>query len=198
MLHAEFKLKLGLDEFTLKAEVENEKAFFEILSFYSSLPKTGPNGETDLRLSFRTTTEGHKYYSIVSDKAGMEFQFGQNKENRGNGLFPKGWAPVYKKDGSEQDQSALPIGAVTQTAPVAQAPQAGPVQYQAPIQQAAPAPIQPQVIPQATTIPPTQVAQPVAAPVAAPAVATNPTVTAAASNVLARFGIKAVQPQQQG
>lgn len=193
MLNVEYKLRIGQDEFLIKAEVENEKEFFETLSFYSSLPKTGPGGETDLRLSFRTTTQGHKYYSLVSEKAKMEFKLGQNLENRGNGLFPKGWEPLYQKDNDGNDvatASAAPIGApVQQAARPAAAPIVQPTPQAAPVQQAAPAQQAP--APQAA---PVQQA-PAAPTQAAPAAPANPAVNQVANSVLARFGIKAPQPQ---
>lgn len=171
MLQVEYRLKLGQDEFIIKAEVKDEKEFFETLSFYSNLPKTAPGGSTDLKLSFRTTTEGHKYYSLVSEKEKMEFKFGQNIDKNGGGLFPKGWAPTYQGETTQQNQTPVGVQAVTQrplpTQPQSFNPPPGPVVTQ----QAAPMPT------------------PVQAPVTPQAVAPNPQVAAVASNVLARFGI---------
>lgn len=76
-MQAEYTLKLGTDEFKLTVTAETEVEFFEKLAFYAGLPKVGPNGETDLKLTFRTTAKGYKYYSIVSEEAGQEFQLGQ-------------------------------------------------------------------------------------------------------------------------
>lgn len=197
-MKVEYRLKLGQDEFTLTAEVKDETEFFEKMSFYSNLPKVGPGGETDLKLVFRTTKEGHKYYSLVSEKANMEFKFGQAKQNNGGGLFPKGWEPLF---GGEQKQSS---GAV-QTAPAFTVPSPIPQPQTnvAPPVQAAPAFQVPQAIPQPIAVPqPVAAPQPVVAapvptPVAAPVVtpapvaaAPNPATQAVANDVLARFGIK--------
>lgn len=163
-----YRLKLGQDEFELNLEVKDEKDFFEQLSFYSNLPKSTPKGSTDLKLVFRTTTEGHKYYSLVSEQDKLEFKFGQNKENQGGGLFPKGWQALYNGEASQNDTPApAPAQVATpRAAPPKQTP-APAQQYQAP----APTPVQPQQ--------PSQVATP----------NVSPQVAATASNVLSRFGI---------
>lgn len=184
-MQAKFRLTIGQDEFELNFDVKDEKDFFEQVSFYSGLPKTAPGGSTDLKIAFRTTKEGHKYYSLVSEKEKKEFKLGQNKEAQGGGLFPKGWDDLYEAEGSQNSgqtqQSAAPIigqqtTARAQTqAPIIgqQAPQQAPaVQYAPPPQPAAPA---------VTSAP-----QSVATPAAASA---NPQVTQVATNVLARFGI---------
>lgn len=101
MIQVEYKLKIGADEFTIKAEAKNEKEFFETMSFYTSLPKTGPGGETDLKLVYRNV-KGYTFYSLVSEKAQKEFQLGQYKE--GDGLYAKGWETLYKKDGSDDEE----------------------------------------------------------------------------------------------
>lgn len=105
MLNIEYRLKLGQDEFIIKADVKNEKEFFEKMSFYSSLPKTAPNGATDLKLVVRTTKKG-TYYSLISESEKVEFQLGQHKE--GGTMYPKGWIPLYQ---AEQEQGApVPFG----------------------------------------------------------------------------------------
>lgn len=187
MLQVEYKLKLGKDEFVLKAEVKDEKDFFETMSFYSSLPKTAPGGSDDLKLVFRTTKKGHKYYSLVSEKEKKEFKLGQNLEANGGGLFPKGWDDLYEGEDTAQDpgqpsqgRSAPLIGQ-----PVNQAP--------APAQMPTVGQVAPQQATQVQYSPPPQPAAPVistpqAVPTAAPATA-NPQVTQVATNVLARFGI---------
>lgn len=180
-----YRLKLGQDEFELQAEVKDEKDFFETMSFYSNLPKAAPNGATDLKLVFRTTKKGHKYYSLVSETEKMEFKLGQNLEANGGGLFCKGWEPLYQgenQDDQQEGQSAAPIGAA-------------PIKAQAVVQKAQPAkaqaaPIQaptPAAMPAPQTITPTPAAAPVQSAPATPAA--NPNVTATANNVLARFGI---------
>jgi hypothetical protein len=188
MLQVEYRLKLGQDEFVLKAEVKDEKEFFETMAFYSSLPRTAPGGSSDLKIGFRTTKEGHKYYSLVSEKEKMEFKLGQNKEAQGGGLFPKGWEPLYQGEKEQsapqqQYQSQAPLigqfpGLVNPTTgPTAAAPIQAPVAapaFAAPIPQPMAAPIQP---------------TPAAVPAPMPVQAANPQVTAVANNVLARFGI---------
>lgn len=184
-MQVEYQLKIGKDLFTLKADVEDEKDFFEKMSFYSNLPRTGPNGEDDLKLVFRTTQEGHKYYSLVSTKADQEFKFGQNKDTKKGVLFPKGWEPLYKGNTANTTAAttAAPAGATPLITPqgTVVAPQAAVAPTAAPTPQpqatAAPTP-QPQA--------PTQVAQPAAAPTPA----ANPAqVQQVATNVLAQFGI---------
>lgn len=100
-MKVQFELTIGENKFTLIEDVENHSDFFKKLHFYSTLPKTGPNGETDLVLTYRVAQKQYEYFSIVSQKAQMEFKFGQLKESKG-GLFAKGWEPLYTGDGSEE------------------------------------------------------------------------------------------------
>lgn len=185
-MQVEYKLKLGQDEFVIKAEAKTQAEFFEKMSFFSSIPKVGPNGEDDLQLVHRTP-QGYNYYSLVSKKAKMEYKFGQSKENIGN-LFGKGWEPLYTQ--GETGNGAAP--GIVSGAPIGQPQQTQAVGIQAPTQQVTPQPqqaIQPQIIPQNQPIPQTQVAQPL--PTAAPAPAVNTAqVQTVATDVLARFGIK--------
>lgn len=180
-----YRLKLGQDEFELQAEVKDEKDFFETMSFYSNLPKAAPNGATDLKLVFRTTKKGHKYYSLVSETEKKEFKLGQNLEANGGGLFCKGWDDLYQGEQEESEQQegqqAAVIGAPAKTAVAA--PKAQPAKTQAaPIQAPTPA-----AMPAPQTITPTPAAAPVEAAPAAPVASQK--VTATANNVLARFGI---------
>lgn len=185
MLKVIYRLKLGQDEFELQAEVKDEKEFFETMSFYSSLPKTAPNGSTDLKLVFRTTKQGHKYYSLVSETEKKEFKLGQNKEAQGGGLFPKGWDDLYQGEDSEQDegqsdQTVVGAPQTIATPTVVTAPKAAPKAAAKP----AAAPIVTQ-----TAVPTPAVTTPAPAQAAPAALAKNPNVTATANNVLARFGI---------
>jgi len=199
VLKVVYRLKLGQDEFELQAEVKDEKDFFEQMSFYSNLPRTAPNGATDLKLVFRTTKKGHKYYSLISELEQMEFRLGQNLEANGGGLFPKGWQKAYQSDADEDQQG--------QAAPAFGQQQAAPKQQAAPAQNAAPAfgsqaPAAAAPAPQAAPAAPFQMPQPqtfgqtapqAAAPAPAapaPQAAPNPQVAAVANNVLSRFGIK--------
>lgn len=191
MLNVEYRLKLGRDEFVIKAEVKNEKEFFEQMSFYSNLPRTAPGGSDDLKLVFRTTTQGHKYYSLISEKEKMEFKLGQNLDKNGGGLFPKGWEPAYQSDTQDNNQTqqvgqpvvgAAPIITTQQQAayPGLTNPVVGP-------SAAMPTPVAMPTPPVQQTVVATAPAAP--APAATPA-AQNPQVQAIAGNVLARFGIQ--------
>src|SRR5438270_6181492 len=101
MLQVEYKFKLGEDEYTIHAEVKSQKDFFQAMSFYAGLPKTGPNGETDLKLTYRCVKE-FEYYSIVSQEADQEYRFGQYKDQ--SGLFEKGWEPLFHAERGAQAQ----------------------------------------------------------------------------------------------
>lgn len=180
-MQVEYKVKLGQDEFLIKVDVSSSVDFFEKLSFYSGLPKTGPNGEDDLKITHRNTTEGYNYYSLVSEKAGMEFKFGQPKESP-KSLYGKGWEPLFN-GAAVSDQ--------------VQTPQRRPAQAQV----QATTGLQAQVVPKSPAFvnPPTQVqyVAPVPSPVqtfqqSAPQ-PVNPQTSAIANNVLARFNIPAKQ-----
>lgn len=177
-MKVQFELVIGENKFTLTEEVESNTDFFKKLHFYSTLPKVGPNGETDLQLRFRVAQKQYEYYSIVSEKAGMEFKFGQPKEAKGV-LFPKGWEPLFKAEGEDESNEAGNsagmgsvglggLGATVAPTPApaaAQAPAAGLGAVSAPAQ-ATPKPA-----------------------AAAPAPAATPQVAAQASSILAKFGI---------
>jgi hypothetical protein len=181
MMQVEYKLLIGQDVFTLKTEVKDEIEFFKKMSFYSNMPKVGPNGEDDLKIVHRTTKEGYNYYSLVSEKAKMEFKFGQINDKDG-GLYPKGWEPLYQKETSQNGAAAPAFG--SQAAPQAQAQVAAP-QFgtQMPIPQNVATPVQPVVTP-------TPQAAPVQSAASTLATAPNPQVAQVANNVLARFGIQ--------
>lgn len=180
MLQVEYKLKLGQDEFVLRADVKNEIEFFQTMSFYSNLPRVGPNGETDLKITHRTTKDGYNYYSIVSQQAGKEFKFGQIND-KDAGLFNKGWEDLYV---ASNDGTAQTVGVGIQAQPVQQAP----IQSQQPVvpQQVRTqtagitVPAQPQVFPGVVTQSQTT----------APVQPANPQITQAATDVLKRFGIQ--------
>lgn len=185
----QFKITIGTTEITVVENAESQAEFVEKVSFFSGLPTTGPNGETDLKLVHRRTKEGYNYYSIVSEKAGKEFNLGQSQKEPGK-LFGKGWEDLYV---GEQGDTNVVGGIGTQQAqPVPQTQQAAPQQFQQQqfqqpvqqVQQPVPQPIQ--QAPQPAQAAPQQVQQPVQA---APAPVTNGANQQVANDVLAKFGI---------
>jgi len=109
-MNFEVKLKIGEIEVKVSDNAASDKELLEKLEFLSEIPKVGPNGNTDLKISVRQTKEGHTYYEIVDNKAKKRFQFGQSKTKAGK-LFPKGWNDLYhydessNEDNSEEDSS---------------------------------------------------------------------------------------------
>lgn len=195
VLKVTYRLKLGQDEFEINADIKDAKEFFETMSFYSSLPKTAPGGATDLKLSYRETKGGDKYYSLVSESEKQEYKLGQYKQ-ADKGFFGKGWFPLYQGDSEAPEESTQSGGNPFPTQPTQVAAPAAVVKPAAPIvQKANPFPTAP-----------TQVQQPQAAPAANPfpaptpqAASVNPlpnvskpnaATQAAAADVLAKFGIK--------
>ena len=133
-MKCKYDVVLGASKITLEFDASNNIDFFEQLAFYSTLPKQGPGGESDLTIQVRTTKKG-KYYSIVCESAKQEYMFGiYNNESRN--LFPKGWQPLY-----EANQNTSGGGTSQQAPPFAQNNQ----------QQAAP-----QGTPQPAFVPPNQ------------------------------------------
>lgn len=171
MLNVKYCLKLGQDMFEITGDFKTEKEFFQKMAFFSNLPKTAPNGATDLKLVVRETKKG-TYYSLVSESEKMEFQIGQHKE--GDTLYAKDWVPLYQ---AETEQGPATFGGTAKAAP-AQAAAAPMFGTQAPAA-AAPA------------APATQTAAPTAAAPAAPAAPVSPAIQQTANNVLSRFGIQA-------
>ena len=96
-----FTKTIGQTQFTFEDECKDHQEFFEKASFFSSLPSVGPNGETDLVITHRTTKKGD-YFSIRSNKADKEFLLGQYKDKKGS-LFPKKWEPIFH--GGEVEES---------------------------------------------------------------------------------------------
>ncbi len=144
----QFKLKIGQTEFTFGETATTQTEFFKKVSFYTSLPQVGPNGEDDLVVVFRTTKEGHEYYSLISDKAGMEYKFGQSQKAPGE-LFGKGWEPKYVP---EQAVAATP-GVQAQVQPQPQ------TQIQPQVQQQVQPQVQQQVVQQQPQVQQQQVVQ---------------------------------------
>lgn len=180
-MKVQFELTIGENKFTLIEDVDSHTDFFKKLNFYSTLPKTGPNGETDLVLRHRiaTTKAGKKvdYFSIVSEKAKQEFKFGQSQQVK-DALFPKGWEPLFQKDGAVDDESE-------EKAQSASVPSVGLGGLGAP-----PAARMPTPAPSVGLGGAPKAAAPVAAaPTPAPAALVSPQVQNKAANILAKFGI---------
>lgn len=190
-MKVQFELTIGENKFTLSEDVESHADFFKKLDFYSGLPKAGPNGETDLVLRHRVakTKDGKPcaYFSIVSEKAGMEFKFGQSQTTVGS-LFPKGWEAVYRANGAatddtgdDQQQSIAPGQSVGLGAP-AVAPQI--------MQQTTGVNVGPKVTASSGLGAAQAAPKPAAAQTAAPAAGAPPTqVQNQAKSVLSKFGI---------
>lgn len=104
----EMKLKIGGKEITIRDEASSPADFIKKAAFYSSIPTTGPNGETDLVLTYRSP-KGNDYYSIVSKEAGQEFKFGQFKDDKG-ALFAKDWEELYNYGGGESSSKSSSSG----------------------------------------------------------------------------------------
>lgn len=104
-----FEINIGQTKFTITESAENHKEFIEKASFFTSLPTTGPNGETDLKLVKRKTAKGD-YYSIISDQANMEFKLGQSKDMKT--LYAKGWEAKFNgaqmNDGDDEESAPQP------------------------------------------------------------------------------------------
>ncbi len=175
----QFKITIGSTEITVVENAESQAQFVEKVSFFSGLPTTGPNGETDLKFLHRTTKEGYNYYSIVSEKAGKEFNLGQSNKEPGK-LYGKSWEDLYVGEenvasptqgiGTQQPQPTTQSIMTQQPVPLQQ--QA--VHLQVPVTQQ-PVPLQPQ----APVTPPAQ-------PLPNGAANANQQV---ANDVLAKFGI---------
>lgn len=87
-----FDLKIGDRTIRIEEEVAGEHQFWQRMAFWDSLPAAGPNGEADLRFSYRTP-KGYEYYALECRPAGQQFDFGQmNKPTKD--LFPKSWSQI--------------------------------------------------------------------------------------------------------
>ena len=105
-MQIEFTLNLGGVEFKITEEADSHAKFFEKVSFFSMLPKVGPNGEADLKFVHRTTKEGYDYYSLVSESAKKEYTFGQPQKEPGV-LFGKGWQDLYEGNNGQAQSNAF-------------------------------------------------------------------------------------------
>lgn len=106
-MQAKFTKKIGNAVFEFTCEADSQIEFFQSVSFYNSLPETAPKGATDLVLRHRVTSKGD-YYSLVSEKEGVEFMLGQYKQKKGKDeLFPKGWQPIWVPNSEESNSNDL-------------------------------------------------------------------------------------------
>lgn len=87
-----FDLRIGDRVIHIEEEVAGEHQFFQRMAFWDSIPAAGPNGEADLRFSYRTP-KGFEYYAIECRSAGEQFDFGQLKKETKD-LFPKSWTQI--------------------------------------------------------------------------------------------------------
>lgn len=104
-MQIEIEFTVGDKRLKITEEVEGHADFFTKMEFWDSIPRTGPNGETELKFVHRTP-KGFDYYEVICEKAKMRFQFGQSKEEKGR-LFPKGWTPMHEGD-EHEDEPAVP------------------------------------------------------------------------------------------
>lgn len=180
-MQVKFDLTVGNKTYTITDEAATQAELIQKLAFYNSIPTTGPNGETDLTFRHRTVklkSGDGEYFSIVSEQAGQEFNFGQSAKRQGD-LFQKGWQELYRRD-------AATTGGLgeTETTDAGSELEAANAQTHSPAPKAAPAPR-----PAAVQAPrPAAAPKPAAAPAAAKAA---PQVNTQVSNVLSKFGLGA-------
>lgn len=184
-MQLQFEKIIGKQKFTFVVNAATHKEFFEQVSFYSSLPETGPNGEDDLEIVFRTTKQGHTYYSIICASAKKEYKFGQSQQKPGE-LFGKGWEDAYDPATAQNGQSQAVNTGAGLGAPVGQT--VAPTPAAAPAQGLGAPVAQPAVQPGTAMPAPAQAApaQPAAQPAPA-APAANPQVAQQANDVLSKF-----------
>lgn len=190
-----FEITVGTTKFTITENAENHKEFIKKAAFFSSLPAKGPNGEEDLKLVYRTTKEGHEYYSIVSERAGKELQLGQSKDMKS--LYVKDWDQLFvgnkQQNSAPQAQSQAPAPVQQAPAPTPQAPQpqAAPAPQAAPRPAPAPAPQQAASAPAPQQAAPAPTPQPTnQAPAQSQPQAQAPANNDAINSVLAKYGIQ--------
>jgi hypothetical protein len=102
-----FEVIVGSNKFTVEDTIESTADLFKKVSFFSQLPKEGPNGEKDLTLKYRTTKEGYEYYSIYSPSANKELSLGQSLKDEGALFikFSEGWIDVPTGDSSSKKKT---------------------------------------------------------------------------------------------
>jgi len=139
--------KIGNSEYEFSTQIATISQFIEFASALEEIPSVSESGGTNVKPKFRTTKDGHSYYSIVDGDTGREFELGQLKNATGlANLFPKAWKDPYVPQNNMQNntqQAASPFNSVQAGSPPAQDFGTG-MSYQAtpqtpPTQQAAPA-----------------------------------------------------------
>jgi pyruvate/2-oxoglutarate dehydrogenase complex dihydrolipoamide acyltransferase (E2) component len=101
----EFDLRVGDRVIRISDEAANATEFFQKMAFWDTIPHAGPNGEAELKFSFRTP-KGCEYYSIECGDAGKEFKFGQFKADKTR-LFPKTWESIlHGAERYEEEETA--------------------------------------------------------------------------------------------
>lgn len=88
----EFDLRVGDRVIRITDEAATPAEWFRKMAFYDQIPKAGPGGEAELKFTYRTP-KGYEYFSIACPDAGMEFKFGQFREQKER-LFPKAWEQI--------------------------------------------------------------------------------------------------------
>lgn len=158
-----YEIQIGDTRFNIQETATDHLDFFKKVSFFTSLPTEGPNGEKDLKLVARKTNKGY-YYSVVCESAKKEFKLGVSQQEPGT-LFPKGWEDLYAGDGMQPQVNSTPVNNVT---PQVQ----NPVVHQAP-NNSGPAPVvQNPVVTQTPAVTPTPTVQ---TPIVTPVVNSPPT-----------------------
>ena len=114
----EIKFTVGDKELRIEEDVASHGELFSKLEFWDSIPRTGPNGEKDLRFVHRVH-QGYDFFEVICESASQRFPFGQRKEPKGE-LFPKGWEPMHGHDDAQ-----------TEAVPLAPSPLANPGQVKA-------------------------------------------------------------------
>lgn len=178
-----FKITVGTTEIEITESADTHQDFIKRLSFFSSIPTKGPNGETDLRFVHRKTSQGHEYYSLISDIANQEYKFGQSQQEEGT-MYGKGWEEKYITDDAPQAAPVAQTAIVQPVAPVQPVQPVAPTQPVAVVQPVAP--VQPVPVNVAPATQPQ--AQPVLPAQTVP-VAPAPAANAAVNDVLAKYGI---------
>lgn len=101
---------IGNTTHTIEQEVGSHKEYFQAAAFWDSLPRVGPNGETDLIIVHRTPKKDGEYLSYIEiqcPSAKKRFEIGEHKQSK-RGMYPKtsrGWIDLgASRDDEEEEQ----------------------------------------------------------------------------------------------